>query len=429
MKLLLIGNHTCGNRGDCAILRGLLEGIRALFPGIEVTITSRYPVSSSYLLGHPMVFDPLYAWRKASLNGKIKARVAKYLISGLMMLAIHTGWRWPVRLLPKEFQREISALDQYVAVVQVGGSFFVDLYGFSQFDYPFAAILANKPLLLFGHSLGPFAGKFYARLAATLLEYSDEVVLRETVSKDIIERSGLPSHRVKEGGDTAWLVSAKINHGLNVEWLEQRVDRRPVVAITVRELAPFDRRLNVSQQAYEAAIARLVDCLIDAGFDVIAASTCTGIDNYHRDDRMNALRLGKLVRRPSHYYVVMDELNDVQLGMLFRQCVLVIGTRLHSAIIAMNFGTPAIAINYEHKSEGVMRQLGLAALSQPVSAVIDDSLAALALEVLSKIDSVKAQVRDAVEQERVRTMNKLVESLQLIGLIGAPSEHKQRSIA
>ncbi|WP_261796394.1 hypothetical protein, partial [Klebsiella pneumoniae] len=25
MKLLLVGNHTCGNRGDAAILRGLLN--------------------------------------------------------------------------------------------------------------------------------------------------------------------------------------------------------------------------------------------------------------------------------------------------------------------------------------------------------------------------------------------------------------------
>ena len=25
MKLLILGNHTCGNRGDSAILRGLLD--------------------------------------------------------------------------------------------------------------------------------------------------------------------------------------------------------------------------------------------------------------------------------------------------------------------------------------------------------------------------------------------------------------------
>ena len=33
MKLLILGNHTCGNRGDSAILRGLLDAINTLKPG------------------------------------------------------------------------------------------------------------------------------------------------------------------------------------------------------------------------------------------------------------------------------------------------------------------------------------------------------------------------------------------------------------
>ena len=32
MKLLILGNHTCGNRGDSAILRGLLDAIHRLEP-------------------------------------------------------------------------------------------------------------------------------------------------------------------------------------------------------------------------------------------------------------------------------------------------------------------------------------------------------------------------------------------------------------
>lgn len=429
MKLLLIGNHTCGNRGDGAILRGLLQRMVTLIPQADITITSRYPVSSSYLLGHPMVADPLFAWRKAHLNSRIKQMLAKYLLPGLMMLAVRSGWRWPVRLLPRLFQREIDALAQYDAVIHVGGSVFVDLYGYGQFDYPFLVMLANKPLLLFGHSLGPFEGKFYAKLAATLLEHSNEVVLRETVSLEMLERSALPTQHVTKGGDTAWLVSPEVGQVFKYDWFEQRTEPRPVVAITMRELVPFDKRLNITQQAYEEALARVVDRIVDAGYDVLAVSTCTGIDSYHRDDRMNALRIGRLLRKPNHYHVVMDELNDVQLGLLLKRCVLLVGTRLHSAIIGMNFGTPAITINYEHKSEGVMRQLGLSALSQPVSAVLDGSLAALTLDVLSRLDHVKAQVREAVDNERTRTMDKLVDSLQRIDLIGAPSEYQQRSIA
>lgn len=47
MKVLILGNHTCGNRGDSAILRGLLDAINTLQPQTEVDVMSRYPVSSS----------------------------------------------------------------------------------------------------------------------------------------------------------------------------------------------------------------------------------------------------------------------------------------------------------------------------------------------------------------------------------------------
>lgn len=43
MKLLILGNHTCGNRGDSAILRGLLDAIYTLSPETEVDVMSRYP--------------------------------------------------------------------------------------------------------------------------------------------------------------------------------------------------------------------------------------------------------------------------------------------------------------------------------------------------------------------------------------------------
>ncbi len=98
--------------------------------------------------------------------------------------------------------------------------------------------------------------------------------------------------------------------------------------------------------------------LIADGYQVLALSTCTSIDRYNRDDRMVALRMAKYVNDSEHFHIAMDELNDVEIGKILASCVLTIGTRLHSAIISMNFGTPAIAINYEHKSAGIMQQLG-----------------------------------------------------------------------
>ena len=47
MKLLILGNHTCGNRGDSAILRGLLDAINILNPHAEV---DDEPLSGQFFL-------------------------------------------------------------------------------------------------------------------------------------------------------------------------------------------------------------------------------------------------------------------------------------------------------------------------------------------------------------------------------------------
>ena len=416
-KLLLIGNHTCGNRGDGAILRGLVTALAASGPH-QLTITSRYPVSSSHLLGREVIADPYAHWTKSFVNGRLrvfKSQFAYRLLPLLLLLAVRwnkPGW---LSYLPPSLKHELALLKEQDVVIQVGGSFFVDLYGVHQYALTFAAILLGKPVVLLGHSMGPFRGTIYRWFARTLLEHAKQVALREQVSRELIVQSGLPTAKLSDGGDTAWLVTPT-TASTTQPWKPGADVSRPLVAITVRELAPFDRRLGVSQQDYEGAIAKLVDHLVEQGFDVIAASTCTGIDSYHRDDRMNALQVGARVKHKDHYHVVMDELNDIELGQLFASCELVVGTRLHSTIISMNFGTPAVAINYEHKSQGIMRQLGLPALSASINELLDGSLTERLDSLLVDLPALRQAVQQAVAGERARTSAMVATALKDAGI-------------
>ncbi|MFT3906182.1 MAG: colanic acid biosynthesis pyruvyl transferase WcaK [Steroidobacteraceae bacterium] len=403
MKILLIGNHTCGNRGDGAILRGLALELERRFPGVELEITSRYPVSSSWLLGRPCRDDIFHRWharRAASALDRLRARAANKLLPALMAQAL--SWPWLIQLLPKPVRDEIARMRQCDAVVQVGGSFFIDLYGSAQLEGPFAALLSGRPLYLIGHSMGPFGGRMYRWLVGRLLRYAQVTVLRESISLGLLQKSGLPAARVQSGADTAWLVDPAPPLLPQSGWWSTRDRRRPLVAITVRELAPFDRRLGVTQDEYEAAFARLAGHLIGRGCDVVAVSTCTGIDSYHRDDRMNALRIAARVGDGAHLHVLMDECSDVELGRLLGACELLVGTRLHSAIIAMNFGTPAIAINYEHKSAGVLRQLGLPELACDVAELMSGQLVARVDAVLDDPAGWRQRVAVCVAGERQR---------------------------
>ncbi|TFZ52096.1 colanic acid biosynthesis pyruvyl transferase WcaK [Serratia proteamaculans] len=406
MKLLLVGNHTCGNRGDGAILRGLIESIELIDPSIQVSAISRYSVSSSYLLGRKVEDDILYRYHFKK-NGGFKGRAIKAIINrclpSLLVSRIKNGVFSKLFKLPKEFDEYIQELKKYDAIVQVGGSFFVDLYGKNQFEHALCAILADKPIYMIGHSVGPFENKKFNIIANLVFSKVKMLVLREDISKELMSKSDITTGKVIAGIDTAWLVNhtTSINNYALEHWIKVATER-PSIAITMRELAPFDKRLGVTQDEYEVAIARLIDNLIINGFNIIAVSTCTGIDSYHKDDRMIAIQVGDKLKNKNNYHVVMDEFNDVELGTILRQCQLTIGTRLHSAIISMNFGTPAVAINYEHKSAGIMRQLGLPELSSDVSTLIDGSIINKVNSILEQLESFNEKVNFAVEQERIK---------------------------
>lgn len=405
MKILLVGNHTCGNRGDGAILRGLIDSIQAARSDIEIDVISRYPVSSSWLLQQPIQQDSLYLHNNTSASGLsavVKRKIANRLMPGIMMAHIGKGGMLKACPVPPHLQAFTDSLHQYDAVFQVGGSFFVDLYGVTQFDHALCALLAKKPIYLIGHSVGPFQNPRVQQLANFVFDRVESLVLRESVSLDLMKRDGVTSRTVASGVDTAFLVRARSvespSHSL-LHW-QGVIAGRKTIAITVRELVPFDKRLGVTQQEYEQAFVRLIDAAIAEGYQVVAFSTCTGIDSYAKDDRMVALTLGESVAQPENYHVIMDEFNDLELGVLLGQCHLTIGTRLHSAIVSMNFGTPAIAINYEHKSMGVMNQLGLPLMATEVKSLMDGSLITRVKSVLADYPAIKQQVATAVAHER-----------------------------
>lgn len=411
MKILLVGNHTCGNRGDGAILRGLIDSLNLARNDLEIDIISRYPTSSGYLLQHPIMPDALFLETKKGKNSFLD-KVKRRLMPKIMMAHISGSGIFKSFAVPEYLQDFTNKLKQYDAIIQVGGSFFVDLYGPLQFEHSLCALLAKKPIYMVGHSVGPFQKPRFNEIANFVFSRVNSLVLRESVSLEMMKQGNITTEKVVSGADTAFLVRARDvaepSHNL-LHW-QSVIASTKTIAITVRELAPFDKRLGVTQQQYEMAFGKVINAMIARGYQVVALSTCTGIDSYNKDDRMVAMTLRDHVEQKENYHVIMDEFNDLELGILLGQSHLTIGTRLHSAIISMNFGTPAVAINYEHKSLGVMNQLGLPDMATDVKSLMDGSIITKVNAILDNYDAVNLQVAQAVEQERVLG-NKITEDV------------------
>ncbi|RZP95084.1 colanic acid biosynthesis pyruvyl transferase WcaK, partial [Vibrio vulnificus] len=208
-----------------------------------------------------------------------------------------------------EFAEFAQFIAQYDAVIQVGGSNYVDLYGLTHFEYPLCAFMANKPIYMVGHSVGPFQNPDFNQLANYVFGRTSALILRETVSRDLMTAAQIDTRKVEQGVDTAWLVERRHDEFVASYAVQHWLDvtaRRKTVAITLRDLEPFDKRLGTTQQAYEQAFAQVVNRLIADGYQVLALSTCTSIDRYNRDDRMVALRMAKYVNDSEHFHIAMD---------------------------------------------------------------------------------------------------------------------------
>ncbi len=375
-KVFVYGNHSCSNRGDLAIARGLIGWVKSYQPDASVTLFTRFPGSAEYFLGAGVKIkrDPLekfYAQKRNKFDLIYKALLkrffALYLVLGLSKL-----FGFPKA--HKEFLKSIKECDLFI---QVGGSFFVDVYGIGQFEGMLLARMAGIPVICCGHSVGPFRGRVFRYVSKRAFDNGAQWLLRESESLRLMEQAGIPTRNTSKSGDTAWLLPV-----FTPSPQVTTIEKRPLVAITVRQLAPFDKVLGLDQDEYEVEVAKVADGLVERGFMVCFVSTCTGLEGYWRDDRMVALSIQRAMTQAKYSKVIMDEWSDLELGAFMGSCRLVVATRLHSAILSMRFGTPAIVLGYEHKSAGVCRRLGVEELNYPLELGVN------AAELLHGVDAV-----------------------------------------
>lgn len=411
-KILLIGNHACANRGDCAIARGLWQYLEHFFKDNHIVMLSRFPVSSTYLLSRAVREDFLYRYYRMLENLSFWQRLKRSFIGRFMTLWLATLVRfrqkWRIKLtnlLPDTFTKELDFYRSFDLIIQVGGSNLVDIYGPTQFDSGLLAILSGKPLILIGHSLGPFNDAKSRFLAKVLLESSAGIMVREPLSAEVLRNCQINPKNLQLGGDTAWLLQ---NATMTT------YPRQKKVIFTVRKLAPFEQRVGLTQDRYNQAIAKLADKLIQHGCSVEFLSTCTGIDNYRNDDRMLALSIRDLCKMKAVIAVEMAELNDLELMQRFSEAKLVIATRLHSAILAMNSGTPALALAYEHKTTGIMQALNLANWCFAVSAVCNSQLEEQALSILELEQPQYEKLQFSLQESVARVRQQVEFSIQTV---------------
>ncbi|MEV7596903.1 polysaccharide pyruvyl transferase family protein [Kitasatospora sp. NPDC089797] len=378
MRVLVVNAYVRENAGDAALLAVCLRQVRAAFPEAVVTVAG---------MEDPVVHP---AFDGAANIGSIRRYVADAGIGtarriarkALGLLALPLVLSLPSRapgrllrtLLPTEVWREVEAVEAADLVVSMGGGYFNARPGLDGYQNVFYValplLLAHRrgvPVVFAPQSFGPFPAPAQRRLAAYVLRRAALVLTREDVSTDILARCGVRGGPVRRAVDSGFAFAppprgdwrARLGVGPEV----------PLVGVTARQwLAAAE------QDRYERALAQTIDAVRATGAQVVLIPQVT-TDYLGDDDRIVDRRIAGHCATPP---LRVDERVDFrELKGLYGECAYVLGTRFHSVIFALTSGVPCIAIEYEHKTRGIMRDLGLESWVLPIAEVSAASLGTL----------------------------------------------------
>ncbi|MBV9472026.1 MAG: polysaccharide pyruvyl transferase family protein, partial [Solirubrobacterales bacterium] len=370
IKTILCANHWHDdNKGDSAITSGIVSLARECWPEAEIRVATLNEAHAAYASGqlrhisaaHPVTELHSLApteWGSAGplTPGTVRA-AARWLVRVAGMLGeILTG-------RPRKHTRvQLADVD---LLVLVGGS---DIYDdrdvvapmsaarLAQVLYPaWAAGRMRIPVVLAGHTLGPFPRRLARMLARRMLASARRTVLRESTSTDLARRLRLSEPTVRP--DLAFATVPRHSERVRGALAAFPAPPERTLALVVRQ----------HPHAGPAANTRIVKAFAEVTRNLLARGQLSGAvvvvqtmgPTAIEDDRaLSAALVQALPDLP--VTLLCEDFAPDELAAIYGSCALVLTVRLHAAILALSQGTPSFAVAYmTRKTEGVMHQVGL----------------------------------------------------------------------
>ena len=371
IRVLLANHWHDDNRGDSAITQGILTLLRGRSSAIGVTITTLAEAGDLWQgCGRHLhnAFDDLTVTPSPApteLRGRTGRRsTARILVdTALLWLRTVPSLGSIVSGLPLRAWKK-HVVDHDLVVLVGGSNVFDDASVPAALGIPrligvlgaaYTATRVGRPVVLLGHTLGPFDHWVGRRIAARMLRGADLAVVREAGSIRVAQELGI--RRVEEAPDMAFALTPARTP--RVAEMLRRLPATPsrTLVLSVRQhpthIAIHDQRL-VTEFA-EAARALIANGDVD-GVAVVAHTTGpTPIE----DDRPVSAQLAEALH-DLPVTLIDDDATPAELSAFYGEMAAVVAVRLHAAILALNAGTPTFAVSYlTAKTQGVMTQVGL----------------------------------------------------------------------
>lgn len=413
MKILITNVYSYKNKGDAAIVFSMLQEIHRAFDHPEVTIQTTDPINDSGKYGVPVQSTLLWLLLSSVRDRPTLARIlvlSKGLARLLSFFAILKTLRYrPYFLLSTDLRQFISCIENSDLVLGCGGvylnspdsSMTQTMLLLVTCLNLLAAKWSGKNVYLYSQSIGPVHGRLQQQMLRYTLNRIDLVEPREGISFELLKQLD-PKTKVVATADAALLLGAFGRFPDSLVLTPNRLH----VGITVRNwfTNPNDFK------NYVLSVAGVIDYLIEDHHAEVFYVPQVIAANFDDDDRTAAQAVWQHVKNRHYFHIINDDLHPSEVIGICGTMDFFIGTRMHSNIFALISHVPVVAIEYEHKTRGIMRSLGIEDLTIGISDVTYESLK-------SKIDLLLAKRRHFARQIERNLPSQIAESRKAIDTI------------
>lgn len=350
--------YSSDNKGDAALTSVLIKDLRQEFSKATITILKLEAAAKEGCFeGVPEKNSFMYYALNRFSNPLLKLLYTLYMVHATLVWAVWrrcTGWHL---YLPAHLREVARVYEQADLIVAVGGGYLRSRQGLlNRANIPlllhpllFGYIL-GKPTVLYPQSVGPFVNRYERPLVAFVLKRMTIVVLREDTSVALLADLGV-SDNVVRSIDSGFLLRSA--YRLDIRKRYHIPADKLVVGVTVRSWLT-----GKAQSTYERAVAGALDDIVEQfGAHVLFIPQVTAKKG--DDDRIVSRRVHRHMQHSAAATSINSKPDHHRIKAIYDGLDVLLGTRFHSVIFSLTSYVPVLAIEYEHKTSGIMRDLGL----------------------------------------------------------------------
>jgi len=390
VKKILITDHYPLNKGIVAVLIAIINSLKRFVPNAEFTVLS-YSPEVTPRFNKVKILPPLIKLEPSEGLPKLINMLRLFYI-----IIVSTTWailqkvscafaNFIIKGLNIEKKEILQEYAKSSLILSAGGILdpacgMSGLGILTQFYSAFIAKLLGKPFMIYAYSVLPFKHLSWKRFFFKLVSLvswnkADLITLRDDLSRRALQDLGVTKPATYVTADPALLLDSEKQERVNEILFQEGVvstEGRPLIGMTPVDLErgthqsgvqwahyhyPFSLNPYAEHKKYEKALAQIADYLIEK-LNAIIIFVPMNFKGHPSDDRPIACRIIEKMKHKESVKIIVNEYTAEEQKGIFGQMDLLIGTRMHSLILATPMLVPVIGIAYENKVEAFMERTG-----------------------------------------------------------------------